>query len=600
MADSSFRTELVKDATISDITSDLTFAVQSGASQTTYQNFPATSPSNSSIVFSVQLPSESIVMGRDVILQTGLTFTASFGSSTLGSPFAVPVGQPAVIYGENASLAPFPFSSLLTTVNAQINNTNVSINLQDVLPQILQMNSRDYLAYYNGMTPSLPDGDWGLLVDAPGANNNPMAGFANTAYDNKIQGRGGFPMIQTVVHQIFGGGTDASLISTNVQDTWLITYQTLVNEPLFLSPFTWGNPERNAQGMVGINNMSFTFNIDATLKRIFSCASPYLNTTQGIGGLAPGSPASPNLFTTLGSIGGYAFPSNPTLRLKFLSTQPSDLIEAKNVVPYTDFPRYITPSNATTSIVQNATATIYSQNLQLNQMPSKIIVVARKPMASLTARDASVFLTISGISVNLNNASGLLSSASQMDLWRLSTRNGSNQTWEQFTGFANVLGDGPLGINLGISPTLVPTGGSMLVLNPAYDLSLPDYIAPGSLGNYNLQFNLQVINQFSETITPEIVIICVNDGIMTTTQGVSSTYTGILTKQLVLDSKSMRAVPSTKDDRMIGGRPMTGLVRHGYHNAHRQMSGCGTSGGAKSGGVMSGGAMGKRYSHLLK
>jgi hypothetical protein len=593
MADSSFRTELVKDATIADITSDLTFAVQSGASQTTYQNFPATSPSNSSIVFSVQLPSESIVMGRDVILQTGLTFSAYFGSATPGSPYAVPVGQPAVIYGENASLAPFPFSSLLTTVNAQINNTNVSINLQDVLPQILQMNSRDYLTWYNGMTPSLPDGDWGLLTDAPGANNNPMAAFANTAYDNKIQGRGAFPVIQTVVHQIFGGGTDTSLISTNVQDTWVITYQTLVNEPLFLSPFTWGNPERNAQGMVGINNMAFTFNIDATLKRLFSCASPYLN--LGLGGagsgLSAGSPTSANLFTTAGVVGGYSFPSNPTLRLKFLSTQPSDLIEAKNVVPYTDFPRYITPSNATTSIATNSLATIYSQNLQLNQMPSKIIVIARKPMATQTPYDASVFLTIAGISVNLNNASGLLSSASQMDLWRLSTRNGSNQTWEQFTGYANVLS--------GVTPALVPTGGSMLVLNPAYDLSLPDYIAPGSLGNYNLQFNLQVINQFATTITPEIVIICVNDGIMTTTQGVSSTYTGILTKQLVLDSKSMRAIPSTKDDRMIGGRQMSGLVRHGYHNAHRQM-GCGTSGGAKSGGMPSGGAMSKRYSHLLK
>lgn len=593
MADSSFRTELVKDATISDITSDLTFAVQSGASQTTYQNFPATSPSNSSIVFSVQLPSESIVMGRDVILQTGLTFTAYFGSAVPGSPYAVPVGQPAVIYGENASLAPFPFSSILTTVNAQINNTNVSINLQDVFPQILQMLDPECLAWYNGMTPSLPDGDYGVLTNALGANNNPMAAYANTSYDKYAQGRGSFPVIQTVVHQIFGGGTDTSLISTNVQDTWQITYQTLVNEPLFLSPFTYGNPQRNAQGMVGINNMSFTFNVDATLKRIFSCASPYLN--LGLGGsgsgLSAGEPASPNLFTTTGTVGGYSFPSNPTLRLKFLSTQPSDLIEAKNVVPYTDFPRYITPSNATTTIAPNNLATIYSQNLQLNQMPSKIIVIARKPMASLTPYDASAFLTIAGISVNLNNASGLLSSASQMELWRLSTRNGSSQSWNQFTGYANVLS--------GVSPALVPTGGSMLVLNPAYDLSLPDYISPGSLGNYNLQFNLQVINQFPTPITPEIVIICVNDGIMTTTQGVSSTYTGILTKQLVLDTKSMKAIPSTKDDsRKVGGM-MAGLVRHGYHNAHRQMGGV-SSGGAKSGGVSSGGAMGKRYSHLLK
>ncbi len=43
---SDFKTVLVRDSVIGDITSDLDFAVRSGASQTTYQRFPATSASN--------------------------------------------------------------------------------------------------------------------------------------------------------------------------------------------------------------------------------------------------------------------------------------------------------------------------------------------------------------------------------------------------------------------------------------------------------------------------------------------------------------------------------------------------------------------------
>ena len=112
--DSSFRTTLVKDACIADITDDLTFAVESGAANNTYQAFPATSPSNSSLVFSVQLPSESIVMGRDVLLRSALTFRVNCGSAAVAA-YQVPVGQPAFKYGVDSALAPFPFAALITT-----------------------------------------------------------------------------------------------------------------------------------------------------------------------------------------------------------------------------------------------------------------------------------------------------------------------------------------------------------------------------------------------------------------------------------------------------------------------------------------------------
>jgi len=69
----------------------------------------------------------------------------------------------------------------------------------------------------------------------------------------------------------------------------------------------------------------------------------------------------------------------------------------------------------------------------------------------------------------------------------------------------------------------MPTIGSVLVLSPAMDLSLPSYLSNGSLGSYNLSFTIDVKNYTSADITnSEIVVIACNSGVMTTIAGSSS------------------------------------------------------------------------------
>lgn len=216
-------------------------------------------------------------------------------------------------------------------------------------------------------------------------------------------------------------------------------------------------------------------------------------------------------------------------------------------------------------------------------------------MANQDWFDSNSFLAIQGISINLNNQSGLLSSSSVQDLWRLSSKNGSTQSWLEFCGQANAT---PLAISLtDESALIIPTTGSLLVVNPAYDLSLPDYITCGSLGNYNFQFTVQVANQFPDTITPEICVICVNSGVFTTQQGVSAVYTGILTKEMVLDAKTSQqasAFKSMEVKRMTGGNLMNmantaigalararGMVRPMMAAAKAKMH-CGAPSGGKS------------------
>jgi hypothetical protein len=262
-----------------------------------------------------------------------------------------------------------------------------------------------------------------------------------------------------------------------------------------------------------------------------------------------------------------------------------------------DYPRFI--SNTSTTLLgwnpaagDPVIAKLTSNSIQLNQVPDKMIIVARYPMSQQNWNYTSSFLPIQNIVCNFNNASGLLSSATQVDLWKMSMRNGSSQNWNEFYGEASVAtGDG--------AGQLIPTTGAMLVINPTIDFGLPNYLSAGSQGNFNFQFNLSVYNTQSYAIMPELVLICVNSGVMVTSQGVSSLYTGMLTKELVLktnESTEVDPISTIEYQRLVGGKisnmPLTAL-----HKVFKQQHPM--SGGVSSGGVMSAGAMsaGKIHHH---
>jgi hypothetical protein len=112
-----------------------------------------------------------------------------------------------------------------------------------------------------------------------------------------------------------------------------------------------------------------------------------------------------------------------------------------------------------------------------------------------------------------------------------------------------------------------------------------------------------VTNQFTSPISPELIVITANSGIFTTQQGVSSIYTGILTKEMVLDAKSKQqasAMKSAEVKRMTGGsifNMLSGIVRKAAPfvmkaaadpdvqkfalSKGKSLLGLGTSGGAK-------------------
>jgi hypothetical protein len=344
-------------------------------------------------------------------------------------------------------------------------------------------------------------------------------------------------------------------------------------EPIICSPFIFGNPEANSGGFVGINSMNVVMNCNSG-KRMFRTASPY--TVE----LTLGTSSNSNPF------------ANTYLLFEFLSTQPTDMVPSRNILPFYDFPRYISSNNNTT-VASGSSITLTSNNIQMSQLPDKFIIMVRKPQSTLTIKDTDSFFTINSISINLNNQSGLLSSVSQYDLFRISIDNHLQSNWTEWSGraFVNNTSTG-----LG---SLIPTAGSILVLNPALNLSLPNYLSSGSIGQFNFQFNINVTNRYDVDVQPEICVICVNSGLFTTMQGTSQISSGLLTKQMVLDAqeKSSDVIPSAEYTKMVGGKmgQMAGsslkkianrMFGNHKHNSH-------SSGGAISGGSMSGGGADK-------
>jgi len=539
MASTDFATILVKDSTIAGITDKLTYAVKSGASSKTYQPFPSVSNSSSTLTFNVTVPSENVIVDREVFIRTKIYFTVT--ETTIAS------GSFAGGYGSDYALQAFPLNHLFTTASATINNSNVSSNIQDILPQILQMMSQEELSAYDGMTPNLVDYNCARYSEALGSTNDVISTTTKTGYNKYFSPRGSFTCKVVSYSRKLANGDIANdtLVSTATSNIFKVAYEVEITEPIIgLSPFIYGHPLYSNQGLVGISAMNFVFNLDATAKRFLSCGAANTKITKiELGRNVEGT--APDMANTTLPF------ADAELLVCFLSSQPRDMIKSRNICNYTDIPRFITTPNVAVAS-GGATKDLNTNNIQLNQLPDLFVIQVRLPMASMTIYDAEFGCAITGISVNLNNSSGLLSSMNAQQLWALSVKNGSKQTWPQFSGQTNVFTTRTAS-NAGIG--VQPTTGALLVLSPC-DLSLPDYLAPGCIGSYNAQFKITVAQHTGASITPEIVVMCVNSGIFATTAGSSQIFTGILTKSMVEESKAMSSVNpvmSVEYTRVLGG-----------------------------------------------
>jgi len=494
---------------------DIDFAVFKGARSNTTHIASAQSATTSQISFNLQVPSELTILDREII------YEGKFTLQVVGTPLG---GKYLIDYGNGHALCPFPLHQMMSTATATVNNNTVSMNVQDVLEAVNRFHDRRFLARYNGMTPTAFD-TYQKYSDAIDTINNSNGSYNNIS-DNDLVPRGCFPV--NITGNTIGDGA--------TQKTVYITFQ--VREPLLLSPFIFADPSTENQGIYGIQNLNFLFNIGNVS-----------NVLRGVDN----------------SVGGYVVQlydvgtsDNFKLYVNYLTAPNSVLLPPRNVVPYYELPRY---TSRIQDLAAGAINTISSPSLQLNQVPDKLIVFVRKQTKGV--HDTNSYLPVNSISINFNNVSGLLSSSRQNDLWKKSVNSGSNQSWLEFSGVAvSHTAD-----YAGAAQT-VNTTGSMLMLDFGREISLvEEYYAPSSLGQFQLQFDLNITNNTGVDINGgnpyELVIITMNSGIFVTERGSSATYTAMLTKSDVLDaSQSANTISYSDARRMVGGSVMSFLRKN--------------------------------------
>jgi hypothetical protein len=266
-----------------------------------------------------------------------------------------------------------------------------------------------------------------------------------------------------------------------------------ITEPLFLSPFL--HAAGLEDGFYGVQTLDFNFSL-GDLSRLWSHASTGLTFT-----------AAPTV----------SFYSAPQLLFNYITPQDIPPMPSASIYSYKVIDRF--PTNYG-NINAGASTTISSTNIQLNSIPEVVWIFARGTNSSRSYLTSDAFLKINSISLNFQNQSGLLSSASAQDLYRMSCDNGLEMSWPQYSKFT----------------------GSVLCLRFGKDIGLDPLTAPGCTGTFQFQCNVNVTNVSGATINTDLYIVPMSAGSFTIEQNRSIAQIGILSKRDVLDAQSSQLV----------------------------------------------------------
>lgn len=609
------------------------YAVEKGALSLTNAPFNAIAASASQHTYNIYVPSENVYVDRAVEWSSTayLTFNVLLTAPILG--------QQVAVLGRDWSLCAFPLNSLCSTLTATINDTTTVINSQDVLTEVLRLT--DYKKNRLQRTCPTKLDRYAYYSDGNGSINTPIAGYESQT-DYSEDGNGVFPGVVytrpdgvplqrtgTVSPAWPGLINGVAALYDSVNGVPVVNASTLVavassgggsplpiplyvsfrsTEKLVLSPFVFSDCHEWDTGLFGINNIQLIMNLQAPTRLIRN------NPANGVVVSGP----SVAFFNANGS-GPF---NQSVVNVQFLTPSLDVPLPPKSVVPYMEFPRYITQYQ--NGVIQpGETGQIQSQTITLPQIPDLFIIYAKAPSYSPQEGDwrFPVATRLDGVSnplsVNFDNFSGLLSSVTAEQLYGMSVKNGVDMDWPTWIGLAKSQASLPPN-HLGTSGGNIPLVGGPLVLKPSQDITLQTGQAPSLVGNFTFQFNLTVKNNTDTAQQPQLYVITVNSGFFESIRGSSRIIKGVLSEQDIISAPL--APMGTRDQlsRYVGSGGMFSSlanvlskakdIYHATKPAISAVKGClpdtGVMGSVKgalgkvgygmSGGDMSGGASGGR------
>ena len=535
-----------------------------GGKNISWKPVTSTSFSSSSIQITAPPPNPAIIVDREIYLLTSARLT--FAGVKLAN-------TPLLQVGVSDALRAYPLSNgIIQTLQTTINNTSVSINMSDVIEPMLRYNVPETKrGKIFSMSPSMQDqyqeyafhsssttnisniyggvNSWATSTMS-GSARNALGGYGAISGDE--MGRGGFSSL-IVVSDTRTGTAGAAVVDV------------LLCEPLFLSPLLFGG---EGPGFIGVQTMDFNFTL-SNLERMWSRYDAY-----------DATPVPTNYISTINvTLGTGVFAKAPTLLFNYITPGELMPIHREYVYPYFNIDRY--PTAAISVAGTNLTSlgapaytsvAVESNNIQLQSIPRRIYVFAREqnqdrllvtniapvfPNVNGTSTSAQVFTgpwgrsdsyaVINKIVLNYNNNAGLLSSASQQDLYRMAVNNGCQLSWNQFSNEV----------------------GSVLALDFGKDIQLGDLEAPGKLMTSQLQMTVTIQNNSPITKNYTLYVIVVSEGTFTIVDNRCITQIGVVSENDIFEaSKSQEHAPYTTIENIYGGDFFSGLkqmVKNGGH-----------------------------------
>jgi len=431
------------------------FGVEQGGLSVSTTPFSAVGLSVSQQVFNVYSPSENVFIDRGIEWSATMYLTI-----TVTNTVALAAGTPVCTYGQDIALCAFPLNSAATVMQATINDVTTSINSQDVLKPLLRM-----VDYKKNRTqrccPTMLDryvfyGDGGVTTSSAGfvsAVNNPTNGYASaTDYSETPNGAflgfrwtdsagntlpngppaiyaGGGAALNTANGVVnIGGVPCASSAGIGAGTVTTLYCKFTSTEKLVLSPFTFSDTHEWDCGLTGINNIAIVCNM--------GYPDRLLRNNPNAAGVVLGKTINYNANAKNGGV------SDAQLNVTFITPPLSLELPSKSIIPYFDFPRYI--SQSPTTINAGQTAIIQSPTITLPVIPEFLIIYAKTPSYSPQEGDwvfplANRFNSDIKQPINLqfDNYSGLLSSWTTEELFASSVRNGLDMDWNTWSGIGS-------------------------------------------------------------------------------------------------------------------------------------------------------------------
>lgn len=383
---------------------------------------------------SFSMPPPSTTVFIDRCFIKATPVTITVAGSTSGS---------AMLQGGYDSLRAFPIACITNSDQLTINNQTFVIQTSELVPYMARYWKQSNFSSF----PSMQD-NYQVYADGVGAVNNPLGQYFN-AIDHH-QPRGGYPML------IVNGATSSTITATVYEPVWL---------PILHREFGMG------VGLTNVRTCDLVTNYSSNLARIFSHALS--SATISSVSVALGQPICYQLY----------------------SSPPVGTVPRPMTYGTEDLNRFLTTYGS--AVASNSSVTLTSSNIQLNAIPKWILVYVREANANLTYASTDTAMRIDNVSINFNNISGILSSASSHDIFKASKANGLQTTWEQWWGVTANLA------------TKVGTSGSFMKLMFGKDVTLQAGEYPGKIGAYNLSMNVTVtnVNQSASIANPTLYII---------------------------------------------------------------------------------------------